>query len=136
MPVHHDLDQRWRLLVPAGAVVVDAASRRVAVRAMRALPPQTLVVLIGGRRLRLLAHRARLHLEAEYVALPSLATPVAITQVDRGPLRWTARTVLTVPSGVTRLHAPIWLAVRGVRAFPRLIAWAPAGDRMAVGTKL
>lgn len=135
MSAFHDLDQRWRLLVPTSAVVVIVDSRRAAVRQMRALPASTAVVLVGGRRLRPLARRGKLRVNAEYTALPSLATPVAIAQLTGYPLRWMVRTVLTVPSGVTRWHAPMWAGVRLFRALPRLMAWAPAGDRLLVGTR-
>jgi len=135
MTAFTELDQRWRLLVPADAVVVDAGPPRAAVRQVRALPAQASVVLTGGRRLRWLARRARVRVTAEYVALPSLATPVAIARCQPSALRFTARTVLTVPSGVTRRHLPIWLAVRLIRAVPRLLRRAPAGDRLILGVR-
>jgi hypothetical protein len=128
-------DQRWRLLVPAGAVVMTVGRRRTTFRQVRDLPSGTTVALVGGRRLRGLARVAGLRIRAEYVALPSLAMPVAISTVAREPLRWTARTVLTVPSGVTRLHAPLWLAVRLVRALPAVLPRLPAGDRILIGTR-
>jgi hypothetical protein len=135
MPVFSDLDQRWRLLVPAGSTIVMVADRKAAVAQARALPSGTPVALVGGRRLRWLAWRARLRVRTVYVALPSLDTPVAITMVAPHALRWTARTIVTVPSGITRLHAPLSLAVRLVRALPRLLSWVPAGDRIVVGTR-
>jgi hypothetical protein len=135
VPAYRDLDQRWRLLVPAQSVVLGSDSRRAVVADVEALPSGTSVTLVGGRRLRGLARRSGLRVLAEYVALPSLATPVAITQVEPGPLRWAARTVLTVPSGVSRWHAPVWYAVRLVKVFPRLMSRAPAGDRLLVGER-
>ena len=128
-------DQRWRLLVPPGSTVVTTADRKAAVSELRALPSGRPAVIVGGRRVRWLAFRGRLRVRDVYVALPSLQTPVAITMIARDPLRWTARTVVTVPSGVTRLHAPLWTAVRLLRAVPRLLSWAPAGDRIVVGTR-
>lgn len=130
-----DFGQRWRLLLPPDTVVVLNEGRAAAVRAMRELPPATRVALAGGRRLRRLARRAGVVPETEYVALPSLATPIAITQVSDQALRWTARSVLTVPSGVRRGHAAFWLAVRLVQVFPRLLVAAPAGDRIVVGVR-
>ncbi|MER7005363.1 hypothetical protein ABT297_20265 [Dactylosporangium sp. NPDC000555] len=129
------LDQRWCLLVPHGAVIVRVARRRDAVRQVRALPAGTQVVLVGGRRLRRVARRAGMRIRAEYVALPSLAEPVTLTRVTPGSLRWTARCVLTVPSGVRRLHAPLWTAVRLVRRFPGLLARVPAGERLMIGAR-
>jgi hypothetical protein len=131
----HAIDQRWRLLVPADTVVVTVDQRRSALAQLRALPTPTRVALVGGRRLHRLAKRGGVVIDAEYVVLPSLAAPVAITQIAREPLQWTTSTVLTVPSGVTRLHAPIWFAVRAVRSLPRLLSWAPAGDRIVVGAR-
>ena len=135
MTAFTELDQRWRLLVPAGAVVVAVGPARAAVRQVRALPAQTSVVLTGGRRLHRLARRARVRVTAEYLALPSLATPVAIARCQPPSLRFTARTVLTVPSGVTRRHLPVWLAVRLIQALPRLLRRAPAGDRVLLGVR-
>lgn len=135
MIVHPELDRRWRLLAAPDAVVVWSAAGRAAVAELRALPPATPVAVVGGRRTRRLARRGRVRVEAEYLALPSLATPVAIAQVTEEALRWTARTVLTVPSGITWPHALVWLAVRLVRAVPRLLSWAPAGDRIVVGIR-
>ncbi|MEV0608409.1 hypothetical protein AB0I61_18765 [Polymorphospora rubra] len=124
-------DQRWRLLLPPGTVVVDAERRDRALRELRELPPGTPVALLG-RRLRPLARRAGVRPQVEYVALPSLAAPLAVTQVTLPALRWTAR-MLTVPSGVTLWHAPMWAAVRLVRAAPRLLRFAPTGERLLVG---
>jgi hypothetical protein len=133
--VHQELDQRWRLLVPPDVAIVAARPRDAALARLRELPSGTLVALVGGRRLRGLARRGRVRASAEYLALPTLATPVAITHITPDAMRWTARTVLTVPSGVTRLHAPAWAAVRLVRALPTLLSRLPAGDRILVGIR-
>jgi hypothetical protein len=135
MTAYADLDHRWRLLVPGGAVVVAGGRRRDVLRRLRALPAQTTVVLLGGRRLRWLARRAGLRVRAEYLALPSLATPVAITQRQPPALRFTARTLLTVPSGVARPHLPFWLAVRLVQAVPGLLARTTAGERLVLAVR-
>jgi hypothetical protein len=135
VPVYQELDQRWRLLVPPETLILKVGKRGITAAQVRALPAHTPVALVGGRRLRGLARRSRMSVRAEYLALPSLATPVAITQITREPLRWTTRTVLTVPSGIRWLHAPAWAAIRLVRAMPRLLTWAPAGDRILVGTR-
>lgn len=135
MPAYSDLDQRWRLLVPADAVVLEPGPRRSTLQQISALPPQTTVALIGGRRLRRLARRARLEVRAEYLALPSIRTPVAVTECRPQAMRYTARTILTVPSGVTRQHLAVWLAVRLIQALPQLIARTPVGDRLLVGVR-
>jgi hypothetical protein len=130
-----DIDQRWRLLLPAGTVVVTNAVRADTLAALRALPPETPVAVVGGRRLGRLARRGGVAVDTRYVVMPSLSTPVAIVQVADGPLRWVTRSVLTAPSGLRRGHAAFWWAVRVVRAFPRLLSAAPAGDRIAVGVR-
>jgi hypothetical protein len=109
------------------------ASRRETVELMRTLPAGTVVALVGGRRLRRLARRGRLRVRAEYVALPSLATPIVIAQIAPEPVGWTARTMLTVPSGINGLHAPLWAAIRLVKAVPSLLARGPLGDRLLIG---
>jgi hypothetical protein len=135
VPVFSDLDQRWRLLVSPRTVVVSTVNRKAAVAQVRAQLRGTPVALVGGRRLRWLAWRAHMHIVTMYVALPSLANPVAITEISPLSLRWTTRMVLTVPTGVSRLHALAWLVVRLIRAVPRMLSWAPAGDRIAVGIR-
>ena len=127
--------ERFRLLAAPDAVIVRAAASHTAVAQLRALPPATPVAVVGGRRARRVARRGRVRITAEYLALPSLATSVAITEITHASLRWTARSVLTVPSGVTRSHALIWLAVLLVKAVPRLLTWAPAGERVVVGIR-
>jgi hypothetical protein len=131
----YSLEQRWRLLVPEGAVIMRVSSRRETVALMRTLPAETVIALVGGRRLRRVARRGRLTVRKEYVALPSLATPVVIAETGAQPLGWTARSVLTVPSGVTRLHAPLWVAIRLMKAMPGLLTRAPMGDRLLIGVK-
>jgi hypothetical protein len=135
MIIQPESAERFRLLAAPDAVVVRAAASRAAVAQLRALPPATPVAVVGGRSARRVARRGRVRITAEYLALPSLATPVAITEITGPSLRWTARTVLTVPSGVTRPHALLWLAVRLVKAVPRLLTWAPAGERVVVGIR-
>jgi hypothetical protein len=124
------------LLVPPETVVVGAdMDRSVAVAQLRALPSGTPVAVVAARWPGLLAWRGRVRVHRRYVVLPSLGTPVAVTQLDRGALAWMVRTVLTVPSGVNRLHAPAWAAVRLVRVVPRLLRLAPASRRILVGSR-
>jgi len=127
--------ERFRLLTAPDAVVVRAAASHAAVAQLRALAPTTPVAVVGGRRARRVARRGRVRITAEYLALPSLATSVSISEITQASLRWTARTVLTVPSGVTRTHALFWLAVRLAQGVPRLLALAPAGERVVVGVR-
>ena len=135
MPPFSSVDKRWRLLLPAGIVVVRVQNRPAVVAQIRALPSGSQVAFVGGRRLRGLARRTGVKVSATYVALPSLETPVAIAKVAPESLRWTARSILTVPSGTTRLHAPFWWAVLGIQRFPRLLGLVPRADRIVVGVR-
>jgi hypothetical protein len=131
MPDWTEPGQRWRLLVPAGALVVDAGT--VADRSAADLPSGATVVLVGARR-RVRAHvrAAGLTVDTEYLALPSLARPVVLAPA--AALGWTSRAVLTVPPGVTRLHRPYSLAIGAVRVVPRLLRLL-ARDRVVVGRR-
>lgn len=124
--------QRWRLVVPAGAVVIDAGATAPR-RSAADLPPGATVVLAGARRrVRAHARAAGLRVEAEYLALPSLAGAVVLAPAAALP--WAARSVLTVPPGVTRLH-PLWsVAVAAVRTVPGLLRLL-ARDRVVVGRR-
>jgi hypothetical protein len=135
-----DGSERWRMLLPPETVVVDVRRRRAALRTLRALPPGTPVALVGSRPRRV-ARRAGLRLRAEYVVLPSLATPIAIGQLTGASLRWTARMgrgvwaargAETVGGGGG--HAGTWAALRVLRLAPWLLRLAPTGDRLLVGT--
>ncbi|HKD98624.1 MAG TPA: hypothetical protein VKB69_13675 [Micromonosporaceae bacterium] len=130
-------EERWRLLVPPGAVVVRAERRRYALAAwaLRELPPGVRVAIVGGVRCGRLARRNGVTLERSYVVLPSLSHPVAVAMVAREPLRWFARSVLTVPPGTARLHGLKWLAVKVMRWRPGLLVHAPAGDRIVIGVR-
>ena len=112
--------QRWRLVVPAGAVVVDAeaadpaADRRgpAGRRDRRAQPAPA----AGSARA---PGPPGLRVDAEYLVLPSLAEAVVLAPLATLP--WTARAVLTVPPGVTRLHPVYSVAIAAVRAVPGLL---------------
>jgi len=126
MPEWSEPGRRWRLLVPAGATVVDAGATVPA-----DLPSGATVVLAGPRRrVRALVRGSGLAVEAEYLALPSLSGAVVLTRA--GGLPWTARAVLTVPPGVTRLQVAWSAAIAVVRAFPVLLG-VVARDRVVVG---
>jgi hypothetical protein len=132
MPDWTQPGQRWRLLVPAGALVVDAGTVAPD-RSAADLPPGATVVLVGSRRrVRAHARAAGLAVEAEYLALPSLARTVVLAPA--AALGWTSQAVLTVPPGVTRLHRPYSLAIGAVRLVPRLLRLM-ARDRVVVGRR-
>lgn len=132
MPAWTPPSQRWRLLVPAGALVVDAKAVP-ADRYAAELPAGADVVVVGPRRqAHARARAAGLAVDAEYLALPSLAAPVVLAPVSS--LAWVSRSVLTVPPGVTRLHLAYAFAIVVVRRFPGLLRWA-VRDRVLVGRR-
>jgi hypothetical protein len=130
MPAWTPPSQRWRLLVPAGALVVDAGTVPPG-RYPVDLPAGANVVVVGPRRqVRAHARAARLAVDAEFLALPTLAAPVVLAPLSS--LGWTSRAVLTVPPGVTWLHLPYAAAIMVVRRFPVLLRWA-VRDRILIG---
>jgi hypothetical protein len=135
VPAFSKIDNRWRLLVPRGSVIVRVGDRTAVITQIRALPSGTPVAFVGCRGLRRLARRAKVRVSATYVALPSLSTPVAITKVAPESLRWTARSILAVPSGIARWHALLWVAVLLIRALPRLLACVPTSNRIMIGRR-
>jgi hypothetical protein len=121
---------RWTLLAPAGSVPIDVAVREDALQALQALPSGTEVTLAGKRGLRRIARQAGVLVSAEYVALPSTSTPVAVA--GHGPgLRWVAHSVLTVPSGRSRGHLAMTVGAMVARRWPRLLG--AAGHHVLVG---
>ncbi|HST66775.1 MAG TPA: hypothetical protein VLM05_16435 [Mycobacteriales bacterium] len=132
MPAWTPPSQRWRLLVPAGALVVDADAGPPG-RSGADLPPGADVVVVGSRRrVRAHARATGLAVTGEYLALPSLAAPVVLAPVPA--LAWTSRAVLTVPPGVTRLHLPYAVAIMLARRCPGLLRWV-ARDRVLIGRR-
>ena len=133
--------QRWRLLAPGEAVVVDFPSgllrvRRTAAR-LRALPAGTPVVLLdhqpGGRwRAHRMAAAGVIIVERQYIALPSLRTAIVVAEDSTGSLRWACRSLVATPPGITRAHALVDAAVRVLRRHPGIAGWLAAG-RIVVG---
>jgi hypothetical protein len=113
---------------------VDVTQRSAAVAAVAALAPGTPIAMIGGRRWR----RGRIRgiaTERICVAIPSLDEPVVVAEVEDRALRWFAGHVLTVPSGRSRGHGPMWAAVLIARRWPRLLIHAGVGDRIVIGVR-
>jgi hypothetical protein len=137
--------QRWRLLAPVDAVIIEVRSgwpwpgaRRAAAR-LRALTPGTPVVLLdhrpGGRlRARRMAATGLMIMDHQYVALPSLRTAIVLAEDTRDALRWAFTSLVATPPGVTRAHAPVDAAVRFLRHHPGLAGWLAAG-RVMVGRR-
>jgi len=137
MPTTPAQEERWRLLLPPGTIVVAAQASRhhAAGKALDALVPGVRVAVVGDRKCVRLARRHGVKAERSYVVLPSLARPVAVALVADEPLRWFTRSVLTVPPGTARLHGVKWAAVRLLRWRPRLVVRAPVGDRIVIGVR-
>lgn len=132
--------QRWRLLAPAGAEVVDLPSRPLAicgtVRRLRALPCGSPVIVLdhrpGSRRIRRLAAARALTIDREYVALPSLRAAVVVAEDSRDSLLWTCASLVTSPPGSTWARRQAHAAVGLLRRFPGLLSRLAAG-RVVVG---
>lgn len=134
---HHvecGLPGRWRLLAAPGTTLVETGRHRDLRTTLRALPAGAEVAVTGRLGVRRAARRAGVRIHAEYLALPSIQEPVVMVGLGEPALTYTARSVLTVPPGITTLHLPVWSAVRLLRAFPRLLGWLPVGDRVVLGT--
>ena len=127
-----DPASRWLLLAPEGAIAVDTGDQRAAILELRALKTGTPVGLCGRRGLRSIARQAEVDVERIYVTLPDARRPIA-AGAHGLPLRWIARSVLTVPSGQWRAHRVATLAVRLCRVAPWLLGFT--GQRVAVGRR-
>lgn len=135
--------QRWRLLAPANAAVVDVPSRPLAVRKtielVRALPGGSPVILLdhrpGSRRTRRIASASALRVQREYIAVPSLRAAIMVVEDSSDSLRWTCRSLLTPPPGSTWAHAALHGLVAVLRRYPWLASRLAAG-RVVVGRTL
>jgi hypothetical protein len=127
--------QRWHLLLPPDATVVELPGtpwrRRRILADVSALPAGTMVALVDdapmsrprGRRF---ARAARISIDREYLALPRLASAVCLVEEAPATTGWASRSVLTVPPGISRLHATVDAGVRVLRRRPALLgALAP-----------
>jgi hypothetical protein len=133
--------QRWRLLAPVDAVIIEVAGRLGARRAaarLRALDPGTPVVLLDyrpGGRLRARRVAAGLMImDHQYVALPSLRRAIVLAEDSTAALRWAFASLVAPPPGVTRAHAAVDRAVRFLRRHPAVAGWLAAG-RVTVGRR-
>jgi hypothetical protein len=132
--------QRWRLLAPADAAVVEVPSRPFAVRraaaVVRALPEGSAVILLdhrpASRRTRRIAIASALTVEREYVALPSLRAAIVVVEDSRNPLLWTCRSLVAAPPGSTWAHGLVHAGVALLRRYPGLASRLAAG-RVVVG---
>lgn len=132
--------QRWRLLAPAEAAVIEVPSRPLAVRdtaeRLRSLPGGSPVILLdhrpASRRTRRLAVAGALKVEREYVALPSLRSAIVVVEDSRDSLRWACQSLLTPPPGVAWAHGIVHAAIALLRRYPGLAGRLAAG-RVVVG---
>lgn len=131
-PGWRDPASRWLLLAPSGGVAVDTQDQRASILELRALAPGTPVALAGRRGLHSIARQAEVDIERIFVTLPDAQRPIAVGTYGL-PLRWIARSVLTVPSGRWRRHFLATLAVRLCRVAPWLLG--AVGQRVAIGRR-
>ena len=132
--------ERWRLLAPATAVVVEIPSRPLAVRnaaaRVRALPVGSAVVLLdhrrGSLRARRIAASAGVAVDREYVALPSLRSAIVLAEDSANALRWACQSLVAPPPAVTWAHGPVSGVITLLRRYPRLASRLAAG-RVLVG---
>jgi hypothetical protein len=133
--------QRWRLLAPPGAFVVDVAARPLAVRRvaawLAALPAGSPVVLLDRRpgsrsRARRIAAVGLITVDRQYVALPSLRTAIVVAEDHRDVLRWACRSLVAPPPCAAWAHGPLHAAIAVVRRYPWL-AGQLVGGRVVVG---
>jgi hypothetical protein len=133
---------RWRLLTPPDAVVVDIGGgrrgQRMAVATVTGLSPGCNVVLCGSHdAVRRVAHDARVGITRELIPLPTRALPAYLVEDDRGSVRRLFTDLLSVPPGIVRLAAPVDALLRLaalVGPLPpvrRLLRW-----RIAIGQRL
>lgn len=114
-------DERWRLLVPPGAICLDVprskANRDLLRDRVLGLPSGTAVVLrdsapVSRLRCRRFAAATAVQIQREYLALPS-ASPAFVVQDRPESVRFFFTTAVTVPSGITRFVGPatglLWL---------------------------
>jgi hypothetical protein len=133
--------QRWRLLAPVDAVVIESGrlGARGAAARLRALSPGTPVVLLdyrpGGRlRARRVAATGLMIMDHQYVALPSLRRAIVLAEDSTAALRWAFTSLVAPPPGVTRAHAAVDRVVRFLRRHPAVAGWLAAG-RVTVGRR-
>lgn len=136
------LPDRWRLLAPADAVVVDVArgprGRRRAVTVVRRLDAGSAVALRGTRgALARVARDAGVDVRRELIPLPSLAHPLYLVEDDAASAHHLISQLLAVPPGISRLAGPLDAAMRVSsraarwRWVRRLFPW-----RIALGVRL
>jgi hypothetical protein len=133
---------RWRLVTPPDAVVVDIGAGRSGQRAAAAtvagLHPGCNVVLRGSRgAVRRVARDAGVDITRELIPLPTRAAPAYLVEDDRASLAVLCTDLLSVPPGLVRLAGPadalLRLAARvaPLRPVRLLLRW-----RIAIGRRL
>lgn len=126
-------DQRWLLLVPETAVILDLAQPSHAKDVLAKTPSGTRMAVIGGPRTRRFARRHGISADRVFVAVPSLDEPIVVAEITAHAMTWFTWNVLTVPSGRSRFHGLFWVGVRVARRWPRLLVRMPIGERIVVG---
>ncbi len=128
--------QRWRLLAPDDAVVIEVTPGpggvRRATACVRDLHQGVPVVLLDSRpgaklRARRVAATGVITVDRQYLALPSLRNAVVVTEDTLDTLSWALRSLVTPPPGVTWAHSLADVGVRLLRRLPAVTGWLTAG---------
>jgi hypothetical protein len=128
--------QRWRLLAPDDAVVVQLTPGPLGVRRatarLRDLHQGAPVVLLDPRpgaklRARRLVASGVITVDRQYLALPSLRRAIVVTEDTSAALSWALHCLVTPPPGITWAHSLADVAVRLLRRLPAVTGWLAAG---------
>jgi hypothetical protein len=133
-------ERNLEVLAPPGTSRVSAGGSRLrgaAVRRVRALPPGSAVLVWGpARSCRRLARSAGIEVDREFIAIPSVRSPIYLVEKAPEPINYFCSTLLTLPPGASLL-APLGEAVltfiRAVRRSPWIGSVLPG--RVLVGRR-
>jgi hypothetical protein len=131
-------ERNLAVLAPPGTTRLPAGGVRArweAIRSIRALPPGSSVLVWGpARSCRRLARSGGIEIEREFIAIPSVRSPLYLVERAPGPINYFCSTLLTLPPGASVL-APFGEAlltlVRAVRRSPWIGSILPG--RVMVG---
>jgi hypothetical protein len=131
-------ERNLEVLAPPGTTRLPARGVRprwAAVRSVRALPPGSSVLVWGpARSCRRLARSAGIEIDREFIAIPSVRSPIYLVEKAPESINYFCSTLLTLPPGASVL-APFGEAlltlVRAVRRSPWIGSVLPG--RVMVG---
>lgn len=118
-------ERNLEVLAPPGTMRLPARGGRrrwAGVRRVRALPSGASVLVWGpARSCRRLARSAGIEVDREFIAIPSVRSPIYLVERAPEPINYFCSTLLTLPPG-TSLLAPLGEAVL---AFVRVVRRSP-----------